>query len=1404
MAGGSCCSVGFFVDNASHFVEPSHLLESLPSEMLPPGTDRSTVGVRCCAVSVNSAAKSRACLATRYEKMAFHVVNSENSNEAVGVLAARLLLWQYVTEYVVAASVGATCVIVVLVVASSDHCMGIESILRRYSKVSFFVCVAEEAINVGPLFALGQKFSPGRVSFHAMQEAPPVIAVVECEAPPKNDLPVVAYLPRIIRNLQAAPSRVCLIEGATGCGKSTQVPIAILNSDPGSVVWCTQPRRMAAMALATRINQERFPHCDAAFTVGGKSSEHEGARLIFMTPGVLLLRVKHAFSKASFLNDTRVTHIILDEVHERTIEYDLLCCMLRTLLKFNLKLRVLLMSATMATAQLREYLYRGCAKPSTTEQGSNSSCDSSDSEESAESSMWPCNAKLSPLTLEDHHMMHLVVPLVRMTQSVFPRTIRYINDMFDAVKQGTEGPLPFALGEILQNTQKPQALLWPARYELLLRHIMWIHTTRPRSESVLIFVSGMSMIERISTSLHEKDATSAEMRIIILHSSNDLDEQAEELLAPSQGKRRVIVATNIAESSVTIPDVDHVVDTCLEKEMHYSCECKLGVIEESFCSQDSCEQRAGRTARVRPGTVWRLCTREEYAALPTTRVCEILRTNVASAILLVADCRLGSIFRFLVALPCPPPEDNIVDALHDLTEHYCAVTQSAHLSVTPTRKGMLMASLGLELPVAQFLLLGAAFDILMPCVQAAAVMVARNSFVRDSAAAALSMVDHGTSSDFVANVEAYRLWLRSFRSTKASHNWLPHEKQILDSMKPATCREIRDTTADILSHLASVGLTQDATHPPNALWEGEKDVCPLSDCDALLLVVVATCGFIRNTIHAFPVEEYGSAVKTSTGHRITRFRKSAKTFVPSSTLHITHLLPSTARDLEVLQEYVQENFAASCVVSKRTTTESIVEFQCDTFPIAEHSAMLVRNIYRPAYQLLKLGRQACQTLNVKYIEPNDDVHTLSTAFRELKCLLRLDSKCLASPLVEDARFPLPPTLVACAMARQTHCATVLSAAFLPGSLSSFSFPAALIVHWDGASLCNGWPLLPSLPLCRASQDRINSKSGGALLDITSLHNDLVSFLDQQRPSTGCSESQRCGLLDEVRARAASLRQKLLTVLFPYLDELPVEYCPIGAREAQEIAARSETSSVLYLSPRTRRRALNRSEPPRQVSGSNDVLCCVSEEDAVREQKKAQLKGPTTLLSRLAEGDGVLPKPLSTPAFIQPVVRDALLRTGSSRFCVAEWFADRTEEVALAASFLHGDDGCFTVRTATFLTRTFAGKLRMQQRLAQLPPSSCVQRKVQQKDPLRFIWSFHSPSDGGLVAERTRKEMNVLFITFDALGTEVHRPFLKQMAAKREGLRSSAAVVVIVCGMECDELGGVPLYRSDNNMAVLWA
>ena len=81
-------------------------------------------------------------------------------------------------------------------------------------------------------------------------------------------------------------------------------------------------------------------------------------------------------------------------------------------------------------------------------------------------------------------MMHLVVPLVRMTQSVFPRTIRYINDMFDAVKQGTEGPLPFALGEILQNTQKPQALLWPARYELLLRHIMWIHTTRPRSESV--------------------------------------------------------------------------------------------------------------------------------------------------------------------------------------------------------------------------------------------------------------------------------------------------------------------------------------------------------------------------------------------------------------------------------------------------------------------------------------------------------------------------------------------------------------------------------------------------------------------------------------------------------------------------------------------------------------------------------------------------------------------------------------------------------------------------------------------------------------------------------------------------------------------------------------------------------
>lgn len=154
-----------------------------------------------------------------------------------------------------------------------------------------------------------------------------------------------------------ANNRVVVLSGETGCGKSTQVPQFILEAmirdgkGAECTIICTQPRRISAIGLADRVSAERGERVGdvVGYSVRLESRRSERTRLLFCTTGVLLRRL---------LGDPRledVSHVVLDEVHERSVESDLLLLLLRQLLARRPTLRIILMSATADSALFADY-----------------------------------------------------------------------------------------------------------------------------------------------------------------------------------------------------------------------------------------------------------------------------------------------------------------------------------------------------------------------------------------------------------------------------------------------------------------------------------------------------------------------------------------------------------------------------------------------------------------------------------------------------------------------------------------------------------------------------------------------------------------------------------------------------------------------------------------------------------------------------------------------------------------------------------------------------------------------------------------------------------------------------------------------------------------------------------------
>ncbi|KAM7364026.1 putative ATP-dependent RNA helicase spindle-E isoform 2-T2 [Cochliomyia hominivorax] len=493
-------------------------------------------------------------------------------------------------------------------------------------------------------------------------------------------------------------------------------------------IVCTQPRRIAAISICRRVSAERKwkEGSVVGYQVGLHANSSEDTRLLFCTTGVLLQQLIKNKTLAPY------THIILDEVHERDQDMDFLLIIVRRLLVTNSKhVKIILMSATIDTKMFSNY-FRVRKYP-------------------------------APVIKTDSRRLFQV-------KEFYLCDLDRINNFNAKVSLNDPGisaemyNLALKLLIVIDNIEKQDA----------------VFNTDPDNDenhkkSILIFLPGINEIEYMCKKLEQlKDTDNNQVRLcpIRLHSVISPDEQIRVFNRPPPGYRKVILATNIAESSITVPDVKYVIDFCLTKLLVTDTSTNFTKLEIQWASRANLKQRAGRAGRVMNGRVYRLIPRSFYDNfLEDFSKPEMLRCPLESVVLKSKLLEMGSP-PYVLALAMSPPNlrdiHNTVITLKEVGALY-KYTNGEYMidDGDITYMGRIMAFLPLDARLTRLIMMGYAFSALEESIIIAAGLSVRSifkfqSFKRNGEINAyikkLSWAD-GSGSDLMAILNAYRKWI---------------------------------------------------------------------------------------------------------------------------------------------------------------------------------------------------------------------------------------------------------------------------------------------------------------------------------------------------------------------------------------------------------------------------------------------------------------------------------------------------------------------------------------------------------------------------------------------------------------------------------------------------------------------
>lgn len=423
---------------------------------------------------------------------------------------------------------------------------------------------------------------------------------------------------------------VVLITGETGSGKSTQVVQFLLDSliknSKNTNIICTQPRRISAIGLAERVSDERCVECgdEVGYIIRGVNKTKLGTRIKFMTTGVL---VRILQSDKSLLNNCIV---VIDEVHERSLDTDLVVTLLKNLLGKIPGLKIVLMSATVNVNLFKQYFPK----------------------------LGTCHIRGRTFPIKDYYLDDIINEL---NFTIRKPSNNKTKGHYDAINdEDIDDEFSPSDGVYVQ----PDADSYYFRsgrinYDLICQvtvHVNKKLRLESNSGSIIIFLPGIAEIDKCCKML--RDTNSGNNFVVLpLHSALSPDDQ-KKVFKRYPNKRKIVVSTNIAETSITIDDCVATIDTGRAKTMFYNPKDNTTRLIESFISKAEAKQRRGRAGRVREGLSYKLFSKrlyeEDMVEMPTP---EIQRVALDSLYLSVKAMGIKNVTKFLgSSLECPPLE----------------------------------------------------------------------------------------------------------------------------------------------------------------------------------------------------------------------------------------------------------------------------------------------------------------------------------------------------------------------------------------------------------------------------------------------------------------------------------------------------------------------------------------------------------------------------------------------------------------------------------------------------------------------------------------------------------------------------------------------------------------------------
>ncbi|XP_015438382.1 PREDICTED: putative ATP-dependent RNA helicase DHX57 [Dufourea novaeangliae] len=563
-------------------------------------------------------------------------------------------------------------------------------------------------------------------------------------------------------------NQVTIISGETGCGKSTQVPQFLLDdwilnrseSKEHVNIICTQPRRISAVGVAERVAAERDERIGdtIGYQIRLESKMSNKTRLTFCTTGILLQRL----SMNPDLTDA--THIIVDEVHERSAESDFLLMLLKELLTKRSNLKVILMSATLKAEAFSSYF--------------------------REAPILCIPGKTFPVEqifLED---------VFEWTNYVLEENSKYTRKIkgdweqlqIDLETAEVEGASAAAVKESIQDenltltqivnryrcySRQAHKNLYVMDYEkinfeLIEEIVEWIcfglHDY-PKTGSILVFLPGFAEIITLKNQLNDNKNLSpktGKFIIVPLHSS--LSNEEQNLVFKKTGDvRKIVLSTNLAETSITIDDCVFVIDSGKMKETRFNSNQNMESLETCWVSQANALQRKGRAGRVMPGVCIHLYTSYKFKYhFSTQPVPEILRIPLEPLLLRIQLLHKGrkiDSYQILGKMLEPPTAENIRTAIKRLQD-----VGAFNSECTLTPLGHHLAALPVDVRIGKLILFGAIFCCLDSALTIAACLSHKSPFTipfekRHEIDAKKEF--YTANSDHLTVLKAYKKWLET-------------------------------------------------------------------------------------------------------------------------------------------------------------------------------------------------------------------------------------------------------------------------------------------------------------------------------------------------------------------------------------------------------------------------------------------------------------------------------------------------------------------------------------------------------------------------------------------------------------------------------------------------------------------